>query len=181
MSQMGNVGGLPRGESRYPTFTHSWPSACSVVVRQYRLLFYDRGIQDLNVHIKLGACRTYEGGSDTNKSAQELTKKLPLTLPRPCIEPRVFWFEFRHPNHWATFPVTSRDCLKNLTSETWIPTGQLFASVEKSCRPLLISNCRPTQTQQMGTSNQCHCRRNVYMNTCHHCNQYCSVILRITF
>ena len=49
--------------------------------------------------INLGARCTHEGGSGTNKSAKQLTRKdlkknLLLTLPHQGIEPRVFRFDF---------------------------------------------------------------------------------------
>ena len=48
------------------------------------------------------------GGSGTKKSAQELTRRDRKTVPqnpRQRIEPRVFGFEFRLSNYWATSPV----------------------------------------------------------------------------
>ena len=62
-----------------------------------------------NVRTNLAACRTHEGGSSANKSAQELTrreKNPTLTLTHQGIESRVFGLEFRLTNHWATFPVS---------------------------------------------------------------------------
>ena len=53
----------------------------------------------------------HEGGSGTNMSAQELTRRDRKTALHPArqeIKPRVFGFEFRRTNHWATF--VPRDC-----------------------------------------------------------------------
>ena len=48
----------------------------------------------LNLRTNVGACRTHDGGSGLNKSAEELTRGggvgKTLTLPRQGIEPRVF-------------------------------------------------------------------------------------------
>ena len=63
-----------------------------------------------NLSKKLGACRTHEDGSGTNKSAQELTRRCRTSVvhstPLQGIEPRVFGYEFGLCNHWATSLVT---------------------------------------------------------------------------
>ena len=86
------------------------------------VFFMTDGYGVFNVRTNLGACHTHKGRSGANKSAQELTgrdrRTLPLplpltltltltlllTLPHQGIGPRVFWFEFRLSNHWATPP-----------------------------------------------------------------------------
>ena len=44
-----------------------------------------------------------EGGQ--HKCGPQGTEKLPVTLHHQGIEPRVFGFELRLSNHWATSPV----------------------------------------------------------------------------
>ena len=64
--------------------------------------FKTDGYGIFNVRTHVGACRTHEGGSGTNKSAQELTRgteKLFLAPPRKGIEPKTFGFQFRLSNH----------------------------------------------------------------------------------
>ena len=86
------------------TSTRFWVRAvqCDYTTGCEAYSFTTDGYEIFNVRTNLGACSTHEGGSDTNKSAQELTRgteKLSLTLPRQGIEPRVFGFEFRRSNH----------------------------------------------------------------------------------
>ena len=62
------------------------------------------GCRIFNVRINLGACRTHEGGSGTNKSAQHKgslggTETLTVAPPLQGIELRVFGFDFRLSNH----------------------------------------------------------------------------------
>ena len=62
----------------------------------------------INVRRHFGACRTHEGGqaqTSLHKSWFRGTEKLSITLLRQGIDPRVFGFECRHSNRWATFPV----------------------------------------------------------------------------
>ena len=57
------------------------------------------------------AVHTKGGQAQTNLHKSWLCgiQKLPLTLPCQGIEPRVFGFEFRRTNHWATSPRSQRN------------------------------------------------------------------------
>ena len=66
--------------------------------------FTTDGYGIFNMRKNVGACQTHEGGSGTNKSAQELTQ---FSCPSPCPirgSNSVFGFEFQLSNHWATPP-----------------------------------------------------------------------------
>ena len=95
------------GESEQPLYSTSLPRCFFSLLRSVFLCFPTTGFEAkafatygygiFNVRTHLDACRTHEGGSGTDKSAQELTlrdnKNLLIALPRQVIEPRVFGFE----------------------------------------------------------------------------------------
>ena len=87
---------LPRLFFLYTEFSCCHTTSCQAYS------FMTDGYRTFNVCTNLGACHTHEGGSGTNKSAQELTwrdRKLLLTLPHQGIKPRAFRFEFQRSNH----------------------------------------------------------------------------------
>ena len=95
-------------KSHYPTLINFLePSACGIFVCGHTTgceayYFTTDGYGIFNMHTNVGAWCTYQGGSGTNKSVQELTRiEKTLTLPRQGIEPRVFRLEFQRSNHWA--------------------------------------------------------------------------------
>ena len=88
----------------YPVFLSFHTTNCECEAYS----FTTDGYGIFNVCTNLGACPTHEGGSGTNKSAQELTRR-DRKPPHQGIEPRPCRFEFRRTNHWATSPVVILD------------------------------------------------------------------------
>ena len=132
---MGNSDLFPRGksgetESRYPTLINYWLSVCLILVWPYRhqlwglYYFTTDGYGIFNVHTHLCACRTHEGGSATNKSAQvdsEGQKKCLSPCPtRGSNRPRLFRFEFWCTNHWATPHATTCYVKICIRPGTWL-------------------------------------------------------------
>ena len=69
--------------------------------------FTTDGYGIFNVRTHLGACRTHEGGSGTNKSAQELTRRDRKTVPHPAppgdrTQGLRIWIP-THYNHWSSY------------------------------------------------------------------------------
>ena len=89
---MGNLGRFPRWkaaatESRYPTLITSLVCAaflCDHTTGCKAYSFTTDGYGIFNVRTNLGAYRSHEGGSGTNKSAQELIRRDRKTAAHPA-------------------------------------------------------------------------------------------------
>ena len=100
-------------QSYYPTSINYWPSvwyfcvAKALAVRPTLLWQMDMGsvtcvhIWVCAIHMKGRGVRCKQVCTRVDSEGQ----KDCLTLPRQWLEPRIFRFEFRHTNHWATSPV----------------------------------------------------------------------------
>ena len=91
----------------WPTFT--FVHRIHFMKRLLQYFHATDGYGIFSMRINLGACRTHDRGSGTNKSAQELSqrdRKTVSRLVRQGVEPIVFGLEFRRSTHWATPPFT---------------------------------------------------------------------------